>query len=223
MEKKERFVKAYEYLKSIGLVHTQKDVAEKMNSTAPNVSSAMKGVESVLTDRFLSRFCEAFNGVFSLNWLLTGEGPMLQPSSEAVPSTDVDQTASYVPLLPLSAHGGRLNDFEASIREIDCEKVTSPIQGADFAMPVCGDSMAPEYPSGSRILVKRIDERAFINWGHVHVLDTCNGTVIKKLFPSPQHPDRVLCRSINPDYPDFEVSFKDIYGVYRVLLCMSIK
>lgn len=34
--------------------------------------------------------------------------------------------------------------------------------------------MAPEYPSGSRILIKRIDEKAFIEWGRVYVLDTMN-------------------------------------------------
>lgn len=181
----------------------------------------LKGQQKI-TKATLKKISDTYG--LSIDWLLTGEGDMLQqPSAEATPTTDADQTVSHVPLLPLSAHGGRLNDFVTAIREIDCEKVTSPIRGADFAMPVCGDSMAPEYPNGSRILVKRIDERAFINWGHVHVLDTCNGTVIKKLLPSPEHPDCVLCRSINPDYPDFEVNLRDVYGVYRVLLCMSIK
>ncbi len=49
-------------------------------------------------------------------------------------------------------------------------------------MSVSGRGMAPEYPSGSQILIKRIDEKAFIDWGRVYVLDTCNSTVIKT-FP----------------------------------------
>ena len=89
-------------------------------------------------------------------------------------------------------------------------------------MSVAGDSMSPEYPSGSQILIKKINERAFIDWGKVYVLDTCNGTVIKKLFPS-ETTGRVECRSINPTYPPFEVSLQDVYGVYRVLMCMSLK
>ena len=89
-------------------------------------------------------------------------------------------------------------------------------------MSVAGDSMSPEYPSGSQILIKRINERAFIDWGKVYVLDTCNGTVIKQLFPS-KKAGMVICKSINPKFPPFEVSMTDVYGVYRVLMCMSVK
>jgi phage repressor protein C with HTH and peptisase S24 domain len=100
--------------------------------------------------------------------------------------------------------------------------VVSPIKGADFAITVAGDSMAPEFPSGAQILIKRINERAFIDWGKTYVLDTCNGTVIKKVFPAGDT-GKVKCVSINPDYPPFEIDLADIYGMYRVLLCMSIK
>jgi phage repressor protein C with HTH and peptisase S24 domain len=132
---------------------------------------------------------------------------------------------TYVPLLPIAAQGGSLNDFIVSVKDRDCEHVVSPIQGADFAMTVAGDSMAPEYPSGAQILIKKINERAFIDWGKVYVLDTCNGSVIKRVFPADdKDPCKVKCVSINPDYPSFEVNLdEDVYGVYRVLLCMSVK
>lgn len=154
-------------------------------------------------------------------WLLTGEGEMLPNKDERKPVNGAEG-ASLIPLLPVFAQGGSLNDFVVSVKENDCEKIISPIKGADYAITVSGDSMSPEYPSGSQILIKRINERAFIDWGRVYVLDTCNGTVIKKLFPS-EDPDKVICKSINPEYPLFEVSFADIFGVYRVLMCMSVK
>ena len=124
----------------------------------------------------------------------------------------------------VSAQGGSLNDFVVSVKENDCEKVVSPIRSVDFAMTVSGDSMAPEYPNGSRIFVKKINEKAFIEWGKVYVLDTCNGTIIKILAPS-EKDNCVRCVSINPDplYAPFDVAMNDIYGVYKVLLCMSIK
>lgn len=156
-------------------------------------------------------------------WLLTGEGDML--IGEQVEQTTQSSTESdihLIPLLPVSAQGGSLNDFVVSIKESSCEKIISPIKGADYAMSVSGESMAPEYPSGSQILIKRIDEKAFIDWGRVYVLDTCNGTVIKRLFPS-ETADKVLCKSINPEFPPFEVSLSDVYAVYRVLMCMSLK
>lgn len=77
MNKKERFNTAVNYLKERGLVHTQKDVASMMGTTSPNVSSALKGVESVLTDNFLRRFYVAFEQVFNEAWILSGEGEML--------------------------------------------------------------------------------------------------------------------------------------------------
>ena len=91
MEKKERINQAFSYLKDNGLVHTQRDLAEKMGATAPNVSSALKGVDNVLTDNFLLRFNNAFGGIFNDNWLLTGEGSMLtEPATVPVlSSTDL--------------------------------------------------------------------------------------------------------------------------------------
>lgn len=153
------------------------------------------------------------------DWLLTGSGEMYLTDKL---STTEHKDARLVPLLPVAAQGGTLNDFVVSVKASECEKIISPIRDVDYAMSISGDSMSPEYPSGAHILIKKINEKAFIDWGRVYVLDTCNGTVIKQLFPS-DNPDTLLCKSINPNYPPFEVSFSDIYGVYRVLMCMSLK
>lgn len=165
-------------------------------------------------------------------WLTTGEGEMLRSSSippkNIMESNNVvieqsDNTKSKViPLLPISAQGGSLNDFSVSVMAHECEKVVSPIIDVDFAISISGDSMSPEYPSGCQVLIKKINESAFIEWGKVYVLDTCNGTIIKKLMPS-ESPDKVLCVSINPAYPQFEVAFKYIQGIYRVMMVMAIK
>nr|DAH94414.1 MAG TPA: hypothetical protein [Caudoviricetes sp.] len=36
-------------------------------------------------------------------------------------------------------------------------------------------------------------------------------------------PNTVLCESINPKYPPFEVNLENVNGVYRVIMCMSFK
>ncbi len=168
----------------------------------------------------------------NIAWLKSGVGSMLIGDSEVTLEAPIESrtetgeeiTAKLVPLLPIAAQGGSLNDFVVSVKESDCEKVVSPIRGADFAMPISGDSMAPEYPNGSQIFIKRINEKAFIEWGKVYVLDTCNGVVVKILVPS-QKEGYVRCVSINTDpiFAPFEVAWEDINGVYRVLLCMSVK
>lgn len=174
----------------------------------------------------------------NIAWLKSGVGVMLnngeseetlytpkeEHQKERNQTDSEEETAKMVLLLPVSAQGGSLNDFVVSVKESDCEKVVSPIRGVDFAMTVSGDSMSPEYPNGSRIFIKRINEKAFIEWGKVYVLDTCNGTVIKILVPSEKE-GYVKCVSINQDpiFAPFEVALEDIYGVYKVLLCMSVK
>ena len=97
-----------------------------------------------------------------------------------------------------------------------------PSGGADYAIKVNGDSMSQEIPNGSHILIKRINEEQFVEWGKIFCLDTANGAVIKRVFPTGD-PEVIECRSINPEYPSFKVSTKHINGWYRVLMVMSFK
>ncbi len=184
-----------------------------------------KKVSSTVADAIIERYPQ-FNRI----WLLTGEGEMLK-SQETLPENyggtpddQSDQLFHTVPLVPTSAQGGPLNDFVTSIKENECERIVSPVKYADLAITVAGDSMAPEFPSGCQILIKRINEKAFIEWGKVYVLDTCNGTVIKEVHRG-KAADEIECYSINPDpkFQPFSVKFADIFGMYRVIMCMSLK
>lgn len=91
MDKKERFIEAFEYLKSIGEIHKQQDVAERMRVSKSNISRAFNGNESYLTNNFLTRFNKTFNNIFNESWLLTGEGDMLKKEA----NNDINITGSY--------------------------------------------------------------------------------------------------------------------------------
>lgn len=225
MCKNERLAEAIRYLQANRIVRTQREVAEKMGATPPNVSSALKGIESVLTEKFLRRFNSAFNGIFNDEWLLTGEGEMLAGEQKVNRVAVADNQAYYTYLLPMSAAGGSLSGFsDGGARLADCEKVVSPIADVDFAITVYGDSMYPSYPSGSRILIKKIDPTVYISWGDVYVLDTVNGVIVKELQPS-ESEGKLVCHSLNPSgrFKDFEVAMKDINGMYQVLACVTMK
>lgn len=187
----------------------------------------------------LKRISKAYPEL-NLEWLRFGNGSMWRgESSDQTPPQEESLSKrnskaakreekpviTYLPLLPISAQGGSLNDFDPSVRKSDCEMIISPITGADFAITVSGDSMAPEYPNGSQLFVKKINEKAFIDWGKAYVLDTCNGKVIKILTPSDQGEGYVRCVSLNddPKFAPFDVNLEDVYGIYRVMLCMSVK
>ena len=89
-------------------------------------------------------------------------------------------------------------------------------------MQVTGDSMSPEYPSGSVIICKKINEKAFIEWGKVFVLDTDNGAVIKSVRKT-ENDNEVECVSLNPAYQPFRIGTEYINGWYRVLMVLSLK
>lgn len=228
MGKGERLTQAIDYLKKTGRAKTLDDIANVIQRSKTNISSAANGNNRYLTDKFLSHFNMCFDNMFNLKWLLSGEGDMLSSPSSSQPQPSVhverllDDEAYKVPLVPISALGGSLNDFNLAVKRDDCESVISPIKDIDMAIKISGDSMEPEYPSGSQVLIKKVNERAFLEWGRVYVLNTCNGIVIKRLMPT-DDPNTVLCESINPKYPPFEVNLENVNGVYRVMMCMSFK
>lgn len=112
-DKKNRLLKAYEHLRSCGIVHTQNDVAGAMNANKTNVSYAFNGNEKYLTDKFLNRFNKAFDEIFEIEWLQTGKGEMLKCMSET--NTQEHQPGEQVKI-----------DFSALIRV--SEKTAEAVQ-----------------------------------------------------------------------------------------------
>ena len=114
------------------------------------VSSIRKSISPEMLDKLRSRFPE-----LSIEWLLTGDGQMINNTIQR--KSDSDELY-YTYLLPMSAVAGTLTEFEGSATLADCEKIVSPIAGVDFAINIYGDSMMPEYPSGSMVLIKRMNQ-----------------------------------------------------------------
>lgn len=79
---------AFNYLRDHGYLHTQKDMADAIGSTAPNVSRMLKGDPKVLTDNICVRVQRSY-GCISANWLMHGEGEMLvaeEPTEQGDPT-----------------------------------------------------------------------------------------------------------------------------------------
>ena len=74
--KKERVNAAFNFLREHGYLHTQKDMAEAIGSTPPNISRMLAGDAKVLTDNICVRIQRAYP-IISANWLIHGDGDML--------------------------------------------------------------------------------------------------------------------------------------------------
>lgn len=197
-EKAAYVARAFRQLQAEGKVKTQGDFAQLLGVSQNTISAAKNGDERYLTKSLIEKI----------------EMILGQPAEP--------ETTDTIPVIPVEAMAGTLQEFFQSVQEYDCERMISPIKGADYAIKVNGDSMSPEIPNGSHILLKRILEDQFVEWGKIFCLDTANGAVIKRVFPT-DDPEVVECRSINPEYPSFKVNTKHINGWYRVLMVMSFK
>ena len=167
-----------------------------------------------ITPRVAALFHKRFPHI-NTEWINSGDGEML--------IDDPNDPITYVPLLPVMAHGGDFDLNDPQVNDFDCERIPSPVRGVDFAMYVYGDSMEPEYPSGCIVFVKRIYESLFIQWGKTFVLNTPNGTVLKNVFRCEDDDSKVICHSVNPNYPDFTIDKEIIRGWYLVKLVMIVK
>lgn len=155
-------------------------------------------------------------------WLLYGDGEMLRESAIKPESNSIKEFETL--LLPTEAFAGDLQMWSNGIRSRECQKFMSPISGIDFAIPVKGDSMEPHFHTGSTLLVKRINELAFIPWGNPMVIDTENGVLIKKVMPAKEgESDKyIIAESYNPNYPPFKIPKASIFGLYKVMGAVDI-
>ena len=92
LERQKRLNEVYEHLHNHFGVHTKGDFAEAVQYARAYISSAMNGNEKYLTDKLFTNICEAYQGVFNLNYLLNGEGELLTPE-EDVKSSEIEKAA----------------------------------------------------------------------------------------------------------------------------------
>jgi len=159
--------------------------------------------------KLITEITEAYPEL-NIGWLLSGEGNMDKGKATFVADT--------VPVVDMFAIGGTLTEQLDSSSTEALECVQTPVKGAEMAIEVSGDSMAPKYPSGSRLFCRRVDDPTFIEWGKVYVIDTTQGAVVKELRPG-SSPDRLMCHSLsdNKKYVPFEVPLSSIHGIWKVL------
>ena len=159
---------------------------------------------------------------YSADWLLSGKGDMLRNKEvvtqrKAEPALPVPENSHEgIPLIPLSAMAGAFTG-ETSVMEYECERYVIPaFKGADFLIPVKGDSMQPTYYPGDLVACQRVPlDDLFFQWNKTYVLDTKQGPLIKRVRRGSDD-EHILIVSDNPTYAPFELSRAQFHGVALV-------
>ncbi|MCM1153189.1 MAG: LexA family transcriptional regulator [Muribaculum sp.] len=192
------------YLKSKRI--TQTEFAHNLGVTSSYIGAMRKSISYEKLNKIESLYPD-----LNRDWLLFGTGNMLNSACDGANS------GYEVPLLPVMAFAGSLQMWSEGVRPEQCTMVKSPVKDADYGIPICGDSMEPDFKDGSIVIVKKIDERAFIPWGSPMVIDTINGVLLKDIFPDKSDDAMIEAHSRNPRYPVLKIPKESILGLYRVL------
>ena len=153
----------------------------------------------------------------SLEWLITGNGPMLK--NNAVAYKENEESGNAIPLINQAVAAGLGSaNFAISKSDVKAYYVIPKFKDRiiDFMIEVAGSSMYPKYNSGDVIACTIIKESKFIQWNKVHVIATKEqGLLVKRIKEDGDN--TIIAVSDNPDYPPFKVPKTEITGIALVV------
>ena len=231
MGRNDRLKEAFEFLRSNGKVHTQKDLAVQMGATRPNVSGAFKGDPKILTDNFIKRFNNAFDDIFNLNWLLDGEGEMLNDTTNS--NTQIKVTYEDRPRISHASGRPYYNvDFIGGFDLVLNDQTIVPEYNIDFApynqdgvvwCNITGNSMQPKISHGDIIAIKEVvGWQDYLSMGEIYAVVTANHLRTVKIIRQGKSEGTLRFIPINTtEFDEQEVPIKMITRVFEVLGCMK--
>ncbi|GFZ38991.1 S24 family peptidase [Bacteroides nordii] len=208
MEIKDRISKFIQY-KNITIAEFERNV-----SLANGYIKKFKG--SIGSDK-LNNITSYYPDI-NIDWLITGKGSMLKSEiSNMLAESPMEYGKKQTrPRIPYTAAAGSLTSAVEGITANQCEQIPriNAFPDYDFTIILKGDSMEPKYEGGDEVACKRIDSTSFIQWGKVHVLDTAQGIIIKRIY---EDGEKIRCASYNTEYPDFSILKEEIFSMSLVV------
>ena len=116
ISREKRLHEVFEHLRKFFGIHTQTDFAVALKYSRVYISSALNGNEKNLTDKLFENICEAFPGVFNLDYLLTGNGQLLTIQEE-VKSEQIEKESN--PQQPSSYADKLIASLEKQVKDKD--------------------------------------------------------------------------------------------------------
>jgi len=167
VKRQKRLKEVYEHLRANFGIHTQEDFANSLHKSRNAITLALNGNEKYLTDKLFTNICEAYPGVFDLNYLLTGEGSLLTVEEE-VKSEQIEkesnpqQPSSYIDKLIASLEkqvkdkDDQLADKDRIIKLLEQKiEVLEAMQHLDSTNPLKGYPFAIGAAEGNDRIVKK--------------------------------------------------------------------
>lgn len=203
---------------------------------AQTVYDIINGKSAPSYDFFKKFQTSGYSEIINIDWLITGRGSMLKTTiandhsaiSEVDKNSELSSKRSRIPFYDDVSTIGGLNDRVANTNP---SSPTEWIDAGDWfpeataAIRHYGDSMV-EYPSGSILALKRVNNPQLIINGRNYVVETSEYRVTKQLQLDG---DSFMAYSTNREtYPDgrqkhspFSIPKDEIRHIYLVLGCVT--
>lgn len=216
-----------EFLRQEGV--SKSEFGRRIGVSSAFISSMRKSIQP---DKIIAIQREFPN--LNTNWLLTGEGDMLKPQSNAVEIGGVissslnDTFVSQVDFIPVSAHATfieNLDQPESTVFE-KMPVVLRPHERNDIAsykvFEIEGDSMMPRINDGALVLAKEIPEAQWHYAEGVVIVIFAEYVVIKRMEANRILTDNyIILASENERYGKMTVPLSDIRAIYKAKRIIS--
>lgn len=124
IERQKRLIEVYEYLRRYFGIHTKTGFAEALKYGRTSMSAALNGDESYLTDNLFKNICEAYPGVFNLDYLLNGQGDLLtheQDARDSMADEDYQPTITEQAANIIDLYAGLIKEIESLRAQLKTE------------------------------------------------------------------------------------------------------
>lgn len=167
----------------------------------------------------------------NIDWLLTGTGSMLKrdvldKGSDSI-GWSIPKEKKLIPLYDGIVTAGMQESAVLDPTQEPVEMIDAGdwFRDATAAMRVHGDSMYPEYKSGSIAALREVNNKRLVVYGQDYLIETSEYRVIKRLQKSDM-PQNWLACSVNEEkyehsgrliHEPFDVHIDDVLRLYQVL------
>lgn len=161
------------------------------------------------------------------NFLLTGQEPIMRNSLNEPLVNYAREEKKLIPLYDGVVTAGMQETaiLDPTHEPVEMIDAGDWFRDATAAMRVHGDSMYPEYKSGSIAALREVNNKRLVVYGQDYLIETTEYRVIKRLQKSDQQQNWLAC-SVNEEkyessgrliHEPFDVHIDDVIKLYQVL------
>lgn len=152
----------------------------------------------------------------NIDWVNYGEGEML--------IDDNVNSIIMIPVINIDARGGfNTNDELGNEYTKSLMPFTREIaKDGDIIIPIYGDSMAPKFPGGCMVLIRKVELwREYLEFGATYVIELIDQRRIIKNIQKADDKDSFILESLNPKYQPTEIKKDLVNLVFRVIMSIQ--